>query len=407
VKVCYVHHCSAVSGALISLLQLVRHLKLLGVSELVLAPAGPSLRRIQDEGFNCGVIGEPSMFASGAGAPLRGFGLLRLVRTVLRFNASRSLETWLDRFQPDLVHLNERGLFQSAKVAMKKGLPIVFHARNVADRDVRWAHELSISLLNRYAAAVIAIDGSVADSLREFPRVSIVYNSITGWKPSSLQPRKADAPVKVLLLCNLIPQKGIWDLLHAANILRDLPKTEFLIAGENPRPENFYRSLPGRIAGIMGLAPNMRKQIVDFLEAEKLTNVKLLGRVEDVRTLLEEVDINVFPSHLDGPSRSVFEAGLLSVPTVIALRNRVEDVVRDGMNGLIVPEKSPQALAAAIRRLVTDREFRERLGRQAANDFRTQFDPMLNASKTMKVYHDVLLGSASLPRGSAAVEVLR
>ena len=40
----------------------------------------------------------------------------------------------------------------------------------------------------------------------------------------------------------------------------------------------------------------------------------------------------------------------------------IPDVIEDGVNGLLVPPDDPQALAAAIERILSDRELAERLG---------------------------------------------
>jgi len=45
-------------------------------------------------------------------------------------------------------------------------------------------------------------------------------------------------------------------------------------------------------------------------------------------------------------------------------------LVRDGINGLVVPSGDAHALAAALRRLAGDGELRRRLGAQAAEDVR-------------------------------------
>jgi glycosyltransferase involved in cell wall biosynthesis len=390
-KVCYVHHCGNVSGALISLIELVRELKIRGVSELILCPPGLSLDRIKYEGFNFKEISEPFLFASGAGNALRGRELLRLLYRWLKPFDNVQFAKILKEFKPDIVHLNERGLFQAAKVAKKQGLTTVFHARNVADRSVRWAHDLSISLLKKYADAVIAIDGSVANSLREYERLSVVYNSVSSeWLDNEPIRKGVSEGVRVLLLCNLTPQKGVWEFLQAAKMLRSLKNVQFWIAGDNPRPDRFYRTWYGRIAGGVGLTPDMRKRIESFVRCEELSNVKVLGRIQDVKNLLLQIDINVFPSRLNGPARSVFEAGILGIPSILALKDRVEDIVQDGVNGIIIPEGDVKCLADAVRILSSDHAYRDRLGASAARDFRIKFNAGRNADEVMKVYRKLL-----------------
>ena len=90
--------------------------------------------------------------------------------------------------------------------------------------------------------------------------------------------------------------------------------------------------------------------------------MRLLGRVDQVETVLRESDVLAFPSHLNGPGRAVFEAGMHGIPAIVALKDRVEDVVEDGVTGLIVPPRDPRRLADAVLRLADDPTLRRRLG---------------------------------------------
>jgi glycosyltransferase involved in cell wall biosynthesis len=121
--------------------------------------------------------------------------------------------------------------------------------------------------------------------------------------------------------------------------------------------------------------------------------VRLLGRVrpEDV---LAETDILLFPSHLDGPGRSVYEAGARGIPAVVSLLHRVEDVVVHEETGLIVPERDPTALAQAVVRLADEPDLRRRLGENARTRYLRQFDPTAVAERMLALYR----GLASGPR---------
>jgi glycosyltransferase involved in cell wall biosynthesis len=114
--------------------------------------------------------------------------------------------------------------------------------------------------------------------------------------------------------------------------------------------------------------------------------------VEDV---LRASDILAFPSHLNGPGRAVFEAGMHGIPAVVALRDRIEDVVQDGVTGLIVPPRDPGLLASAIVRLADDPELRGRLGSAARCRYAAQFDPGSAGRRMLEVYRALVPASAS------------
>jgi len=267
---------------------------------------------------------------------------------------------------------------------------------------------LSRRIIGRNVDRVIAIDDSVRRSLRPITACDVVHNPLAavGVGPATpdrgaARTRQDRTDVRVVYLAALSPSKGIWDLVAAAERLRRRPEIRFVIAGANGRAPAFHRSLYGRVAQITGLVPDIETALRRRVAASGLTStVELVGYLEDAGPLLRSSDINVFPSHHDGPGRSVIEAAIEAVPSVVALRHRVEDVVIDGGSGLIVAPRDPAALAAAIERLADDPALRSRLGAAAKRGAATRSDPVVVAARVVAIYREVLLsrGTASTRR---------
>jgi glycosyltransferase involved in cell wall biosynthesis len=72
-------------------------------------------------------------------------------------------------------------------------------------------------------------------------------------------------------------------------------------------------------------------------------------------------------------------------PVVASRVAGVPDVINDGVQGLLVPERDPVALAAAILRLISDRPLAERLGRAA----RARVEQELTWEKTSERFEQV------------------
>jgi glycosyltransferase involved in cell wall biosynthesis len=250
--------------------------------------------------------------------------------------------------------------------------------------------------IRRHVSRVVAIDESVRASLEGVPNVEVIYNplddsTLTDSSTGTERPAPGpDSPVRVTYLTGLQVFKGIHDLLEAALLLRHRADIVFQIAGTNSRPAAFHRSPRGRILHLFGFAPDVESAVRRWIAARSVgATVRLLGRVEP-ETVFAESDILAFPSHLDGPGRSVFEAGARGIPAIVALRHRVEDVVVDGETGLIVPERDPQALAQAILRLADDAGLRRRLGQNARTRYRRQFAPQPIADQMLGLYRTLM-----------------
>jgi glycosyltransferase involved in cell wall biosynthesis len=288
--------------------------------------------------------------------------------------------------------MNDIGMFQVARIAREAGVATVMHVRGVMDQDSRWVLRLLRSMARKWVMQTVAIDESVRLGLRQVTDSVVVYNPLPRdllEAPAVVGAARSD-PVRVTFLNTLIGYKGIYDLLDSARLLRDRGDILFQVAGTNSRPVEFHNSLIGRISRILGLTRDVEADAKDFLARHGLQDrVRMLGRV-DPGAVLQETDVLVFPSHLNGAGRSVFEAGVLGIPAILTLRDRVEDIVQDGVTGLIVPESDPGALAAAIARLADDPVLRSKLGAEARRRYLLQFDGREIGREVMALYRGVL-----------------
>ena len=95
-------------------------------------------------------------------------------------------------------------------------------------------------------------------------------------------------------------------------------------------------------------------------------NVIWHGHVSNVRDVWAAADIAVLPAITrEGLPRSVLEAASSGRPLIVTDVPGCRHVVRQGIDGLIVPPSDPVALADALARLVGDKELRERMGAAA------------------------------------------
>ncbi len=85
---------------------------------------------------------------------------------------------------------------------------------------------------------------------------------------------------------------------------------------------------------------------------------------QDLPALYQQADVFVFPSLIEGMPLVVLEAMACGIP-VIATAHGPGDIVRDGVDGFIVPIRDPQAIATRLEQLYRDPELRMHMGRNA------------------------------------------
>ncbi len=389
-RVLYIAHLGASGGAARSLQLLIKSLPRESVEAFVLSPPGPAVEGFREAGAQVLTIPAISNVCSIVGAPLRGMRTLTLLRECWSLRYGRTIRRAIEEVQPDLVHLNERGMYQAAHIAWRAGAPVVMHARSVADHS----NPLVEALAGHYAKCVdrfIAIDGCVAQSMQSFSNCAVIYNPLPVETAAPRPTQQRNAVLTVGFLSGLLPAKGIWDLMEAAKILKHRRDIVFRVYGGNPRPKEFYRTWFGRACSVAGLTRDVEGDVNAWVRQEGLeATVQLLGHVRVDATLFHQLDVLAFPGHSDGVPRSVFEAGVFGVPSVITMRDDVQDIVQQEVTALITPPHDPPRFAQALVRLAEDESLRRRLGENARRKYLTQFDPQAIGQQTLRLYQEVL-----------------
>lgn len=198
-------------------------------------------------------------------------------------------------------------------------------------------------LYPKAARVVVQTEGAAAyfDALPRPPEVV----------PNPVVPRGAprgDAPGGpfVLGVGRLVPQKGFDVLIEAfARVAPDFPEWELRIAGDGPE-----RDALADLARRLGLEGRVR----------------LLGRVEPIEAELDRAQVFVLASRFEGFPNALAEAMARGLAVISSdCPSGPRDLVRDGLDGLLVPTEDAPALARALAELLSDPARRARLGARA------------------------------------------
>jgi len=156
------------------------------------------------------------------------------------------------------------------------------------------------------------------------------------------------------------------------------------------------KTIGGRVV-IAGAGPCERALKAQAAQAG-LSNITFLGRVDDVdkHALYRLCHLFVFPSHLrsEGFGLSLVEAAMHGKPMVSCeIGTGTSFVNRHEHTGLVVEPRNPTALAAAVNRLLRDREERERFGRNARARYGTWFTAPAMTAAYAAAYRRVMEGT--------------
>lgn len=190
------------------------------------------------------------------------------------------------------------------------------------------------------------------------------------------RPHGPNEPPRVVLAARLLWAKGIAEFVEAARVLHAHGRqVRFLLAGApdsgNPAavPEATVRAW---------VAAN---------------DIEWAGHVEDMSALFASADIVVLPSYYrEGVPRSLIEAAACARPLITTDMPGCRDVVTNGRDGLLIPARNADALAAAIVCLLDAPEYAHTLGRAARRKALAAFDERIVIRHTLGTYAEALDG---------------
>jgi glycosyltransferase involved in cell wall biosynthesis len=119
--------------------------------------------------------------------------------------------------------------------------------------------------------------------------------------------------------------------------------------------------------------------------------------VEDIYALS---DIICLPSLMEGLGLVVLEAMYFKVPVIASNVGGIPEIIKDGVNGLLVKPRDSQALASAVIRVISDQKLRNQLIIEGQKKV-SEFSPENMANRVENIYNKLLQ-----QRGSLAMEKL-
>ena len=92
-------------------------------------------------------------------------------------------------------------------------------------------------------------------------------------------------------------------------------------------------------------------------------NVRFVGYQSDVRPYLLAADALVFPSYREGFPNVVLQAGAMKLPSIVTDINGCNEIIQNGINGVIIPPRDKESL---INAMITFMESPEKIKKMAA-----------------------------------------
>ncbi len=358
-RVLYVNQTATVSGAEHSLLNL---LPVLGaaVDPVVACPEGPLAQAVR----SAGVRHEP---ITGTQASFRIHPLYTPQSLAEIARSAAQIRGLARRLGADLVHANNTRASLLAILGRHRRPPILASIRDWMP-DGRLPRLVN-AVIARRADLVIASSTYVAGQFDGLParrpvRVIPETVDLAGFDPQSIDGSVvrneldlSSRTVVLAVVAQLTPWKGQDDAIRILAALRKSGRDASLLlvgsalfTGRANRYDNvaFTDQLKTAAAG-----------------AGVSDHVKFLGQRSDIPSVLAATDLLLIPSWREAFGRIAVEAMAMSVPVIATETGGPADIIRDGIDGLLLPSRSPELWARRSEPLVDQAEVRLRMGREA------------------------------------------
>lgn len=298
----------------------------------------------------------------------------RIVMDILKIIQTKNIQL----IHTHLYHANMYGRI----AALISKIPAVVTEHNVYPK-----YKLRRRIVNWFLAKkskkIIAVsemvkkDITVRDWIKP-SKIEVIYNGIDIDRFPSVVPKeearqKLGVPTDCFLIGTigrLTDQKGQIYLINTIGIIKGIiPEIKLLLAGSGP----------------------LESDLKNIVSTKGLNEyVKFLGARRDIPDILKAMDIFVFPSLWEGLPMVLLEAMASSLPVVATSVGGITEILRNGINGIIVPPCNEGALVQAIIGLSKDKAKLKLLGEIGKKTVEDKFTASLMVKNLASIYESSL-----------------
>ncbi len=276
------------------------------------------------------------------------------------------------RLNPDIIYSSQQlwDCQAATYLARKLGKPQVIHLHYIIGS---WLHRPVLGRLLTCEHVVAVSDFIREEALRhgvKAEKVTTIRNTVPATPPADPGTRAAvreelgiapDAPL-LGIVARLDPDKGQADTLRAfAQARREHPRLQLLVVGD---PSPWHPAYAGTL-----------RELAEGLDVAE--GVHFLGRRSDVPRLLAAMDVFVHPSRREPFGLAVAEACAAGLPVAAYAEGGTNELVQNGVTGLLAAPGDVDALARSIQCLSDDLGRACAMGRAGRERIASDFRPVI------------------------------
>ncbi|WP_203623689.1 glycosyltransferase family 4 protein [Lacticaseibacillus sp. 866-1] len=315
------------------------------------------------------------------------FNALGIIKYAMEyFGASHKIGKIVRTRSIPIVHVNTTAVWEGVWLYLFTKARIVWHVHEIITHP-RIVHKFVCFLLQHFSDEIIAVSNAtkrhlVAGGVDE-DKIHVIHNGINGSLVTDVKSVPAsERPVSARVTVGMIGRVNAWkgqsDFLDAVlPVLGSTANAYAMIVGSAFEGEEWReRELDARISNLpIGIKERVSRQPFQ----------------SDVSKIYAQLDVFVLPSISPDPFPTVvLEAMANGLPVVAYKHGGVQEMVVENKTGILVEPHNTIELAAAVQRLVDDRELRIKMGESAEQRQKQYFELSAFVREVEAVYEGLM-----------------
>ena len=307
----------------------------------------------------------------------------------------RVFSSFVEDIKPDIIHAHNMHYFSEPharaieRIAQGKGVPLILTAHNVWDdltfleltHNVNWAHIIAVSHFIKKEIMGIGVDDT---------KITVIHHGVDQDKfnpdvtpehilskyPQLKGKRVVFHPARIGL------GKGCDTSIKAINLVREKHPDVMLVLAGSKNIIDWGDSQQKDIAYLVNLIKHFNLQDNIMIDYYSLDEVKELYALSLVC---------LYPSTVSEPfGLTMLEAQACARPMIVTNAGGMPEIIKDGINGFVIPVRDYEALAAKIDHLLEDNKLRKRLGYTGRQIVENYYTKERVTKETLSLYFKVI-----------------
>lgn len=390
-KILFIHHAAGWGGASINLINIINSLdKTHYIVEVLLLKDSIFAQKLRDQNISYTIASSIfyRRYYKYFSHTVPGFSQWYRIPNIFFLSFSWLLSRYffaaniLKNYEVDIIQLNS-SVLTDWLAPCKKLAKVVMHIQEPFSNGYFGIRAKFFRCqMKKYAdkLIIISLDNSKRIDIPE--KTTVIYNYAE--VPKNLPSEDSFKSKRVLYLGGASYIKGFYTLVESLDELDE--GIRVLFGGSystNKKNKNTFKDV---LKYIFSIGKKKKKALE---KVKKHPNAVVLGMTNQVSQLMNEVCCLISPFSVSHFSRPVIEAYLHHKPAIGSDVQGMDEIIENGITGLIVEKDNPKILAAAINYLCNNPEKVREMGVNGYNIAITKFTPK-NIMKFEEVYNQVL-----------------